>query len=307
MNMSNNNLWNTIPSSLNTHKDGSRSVWRRLGNLLTAVAILYILYILCTNFKTIINYEWDYLALSKAIVISLFIYLISLICQFWAWIRLIPPNHRIRRQDIEIYSKSIFMRSLPGGAWHWIGRTIMYAADEVIPRRVIIRSNIVEWGVQLLIGASLICLFLPQFNLAIRLVIFSGFLVFAITLSIRSLARTLRWNQKLGDGILLVTLYTIAWLLSILIFIVLLKGIHGTYLDFIPSIRAWTISGEISLLIIFMPTGLGIREISLSWLLQPLIPLSIGTLISLIIRIVYMTGDLLWGYIGWKLSLDQRN
>jgi uncharacterized membrane protein YbhN (UPF0104 family) len=56
------------------------------------------------------------------------------------------------------------------------------------------------------------------------------------------------------------------------------------------------------MLIVFLPSSLGVREASLILLLQPALPVSMALLIALLIRIVFIFADLVWGMIGVILS-----
>jgi uncharacterized membrane protein YbhN (UPF0104 family) len=64
----------------------------------------------------------------------------------------------------------------------------------------------------------------------------------------------------------------------------------------------WALGGGGSMILVFVPSGLGIRELSLIWLLQPYLPQTSAVTVALLTRFVYTVGDFLWGTLGWYVS-----
>ena len=57
-------------------------------------------------------------------------------------------------------------------------------------------------------------------------------------------------------------------------------------------------------MMVFIPAGLGIREITLTWLLKDYLPISSILLVSILIRLTYAIADVLWGSLGMALSIS---
>ena len=53
---------------------------------------------------------------------------------------------------------------------------------------------------------------------------------------------------------------------------------------------------------VVMPFTFGIQEATLVVLLQPYLDPLLALLVALMIRLIYIAGDALWGFIGWQLS-----
>jgi hypothetical protein len=76
-----------------------------------------------------------------------------------------------------------------------------------------------------------------------------------------------------------------------------------TQITFLRCFWAWAIAGGSSLLMVFIPAGLGVREITLTWLLAPYLPFSAILLVAIIIRLTYAAADMMWGTLGMLFSL----
>jgi hypothetical protein len=89
-----------------------------------------------------------------------------------------------------------------------------------------------------------------------------------------------------------------AWILNLFVNAVGTQTPFG----FLQALRIWTFAGSLSMLIIFLPSSLGIREVSLAWLLQPYQAVSLAILVALLIRVTFMFADVFWGSVGWAVS-----
>jgi hypothetical protein len=97
-------------------------------------------------------------------------------------------------------------------------------------------------------------------------------------------------------------LYTLAWFMGGVIVYLFVQNTGNQTLSIWHAIYIWTLTGAIGSLIVFIPAGLGIREITLTWLLQPYIPTATAILIAIILRLLFIIGDLVWGMAGWQVS-----
>jgi hypothetical protein len=273
--------------------------WRWAGYLLTLAAIAYLVYTLARGELQLRELDWE--NYGAALAGSLGFYLVSLLIQFHLWGRLLSAHRRIGWQDFEIYSRAVLMRSLPGGAWHWFGRITMYSGSTEVPTRVVVMGNFLEWALQILVGAAI---FLALINIPVAAILGPLALTgaaLALGAAWQPAARS--WPQRLAESGLWVCLYVVVWLagaaiLYLLIWAASLSGGVGIQ----DAIYIWTFSGSLSMLIIFLPSSLGIREISLVALLQPFIEPSTALVVALLIRVLFMFADFFWGIIGWMVS-----
>jgi len=106
-----------------------------------------------------------------------------------------------------------------------------------------------------------------------------------------------------GDKLLWFSVYVLGWITGGAILYFLAGSISEVSLTFLPACWGFVaLSGVISTLSFFLPSGLGIREVSLSLLLSSYIPLPVAIALSILFRIWILTWEtillfLLWGTI----------
>lgn len=273
--------------------------WRWIGYLLTLAAVVYLVYTLAKG--NIQLNQVDLRVYGWALLASLGFYLVSLVIQFFIWTRLISFHRRATWQDVEIYSRMVLMRSLPGGAWHWVGRISMYSGATEVPTRVVVLGNFLEWALLILVGAAIFVAFLPYPVLSVLGCLLLAGAAIALAVSWQPPERG--WLRRLAEAFLWVILDGFVWLAGAAILYSFTGALAGFgRLQPLQALYVWTFSGSLSMLIIFLPSSLGVREISLVALLQPTINPSIALLIALLIRIVFIFADIFWGLTGWLIS-----
>lgn len=276
-----------------------RTVSRWLTYILTGAGLIYVILIFVYSGQQLGAVAWgEYV---PATLLSLLIYLLSLLMQLFVWLRLLSSHHSVGWRDVEIYSRMILMRSLPGGIWHWVGRATMYSATTKVPVRVVVAANLLEWMMFVLAAMGLFLVTVQQQPLVSRTL---G--VFVISVGV---VLAFRWQPsdrssawRLAEGGLWVLLDAVAWLLGACIVYLFVQASGGSGVGIIDVTRAWTLTGVITLVAIIVPAGLGIREASLTWLLLPYMPGVLGLLVALLIRLLFILCDTIWGVLGWGVS-----
>ena len=127
-------------------------------------------------------------------------------------------------------------------------------------------------------------------------------LVLGIYLANTWFPRGIAASQKIVMGFCWMLAYAGSWFLGGMILYLLMIAVQGSGANIAESTAIWAIAGGVSMLMIILPSGLGIREVSLAFLLRPYAPLSIAILIALLIRLTFSLADVLWGAIGWLIS-----
>ena len=288
-------------------KQMSSKIWRWLSILLTIAMIVYLTYAFTRGKLRLDQFNWK--TYGWTILVVLWIYLFLLIIQFFIWSRIISFHRKADIQDVAIYSRTILMRSLPGGAWHWVGRISMYSDETQVPTRVVVVGNFLEWVLVILSGIGIFFMTLPSQALGFSMaaLVFGASIVLGMTW--RLAARN--WIARVAEGGLWVALDGLAWLLNGVIFFLIVQAVAGRgQLSGVEALRAWSFTGSLGVLVSMFPSSLGVREISLVWLLQAKLSSSIVLLIALMLRLIYMLGDVIWGVIGWLISsliLRNRN
>jgi hypothetical protein len=274
-------------------------LWRWLSVALTFAMLVYLIYAFTLGGLRLNQINWT--AYMGAILAVLGIYLLSLIAQFLVWARIIGFHRKVNWQDVDIYSRMILMRSLPGGAWQWIGRISMYSGGTNVPTRIVVIGNFLEWILFTLCGAAIFLITLP--NPGVRLALASLILGVILLLAIRWQPVTRGWVARFTEACLWVALYTLAWLLATAILYIMVQAVAGPgQLYPLEALKVWSFTGSLGMLVTMLPSSLGVRELSLVWFLHGQLTPSIALLIALMLRIIYTLADAIWGLIGWLIS-----
>lgn len=256
-------------------------------------SVFYITFVLYLGFDEIKKIPLN--TLFNGLIPSLLLFLISLIVQFIAWTIILHGKFIISRNDLTIFATSIILRRLPGGFWHWVGRSSLYKKSDNLSLKETTVSNFIEWSSLVLTGFA--SYFLIQKNLMSLVFIFLSLLIIVWWFN-------KNFQLKAGHiffSFLLIVLYLGSWLIGGLIFIVIGDIVVPYEISTSIYLETWFLSSSISMIFIFLPAGFGIREISISALLQHYIGLPTALVFALLIRIVFVLSEFLWGYLGYLM------
>ncbi len=279
----------------------TRRTWQIIGYLLSAMALLYAVGILVTGGQQI----RQAIALSKVMPVVpmvLAMHFVSYLFQFFIWMRLLSFRYMVGWHDVEVYSRLVLLRFLPGGILQWLVRIGIYHVSTGIPGRTVVVANFVEWSILLLVGIGIHVM--SDFGRSVWIQVSLGILPIVLALSI-----ALQWQPesrplrlRLVESGTWIVLYATAWFLGggIVMLLVHAFGIYTLGID--EAVRAWTITGGIGMIVGILPISLGIREIALAWLLRPDVPEAIGLLVAFLLRFLFTLADTMWGMLGWLLG-----
>ncbi|MFV2043817.1 MAG: hypothetical protein ACC700_11360 [Anaerolineales bacterium] len=288
-----------VLTKLGSWVSGGRTRWRWLGYLLTTSAMMYLAYVFIGSGRQLRDVDFsNYLIPALA---SLGVYFISLVAQFIVWARMISFHKKADWEDVGIYSKMILMRRLPGGPWHWVGRAAMYSSSTEVPARVSTMGSLVEWLLILLVGAAFFFAVLEGVPAFLRGLLVATAIGLAIAIGVIWQPGSRRWILRFAESGLWIVLYAVAWLAGLIIFLVIANA-TGAGLDWVAGLRVWTIAAGLAVITVVLPFTLGIQEATLAVLLQPYLDPLLGLVVALMIRLLYIAGDALWGFLGWQLS-----
>jgi hypothetical protein len=286
----------------------TRSRWRWLGYGLAGLAFVYLIALIIVSREQIQGIHWEVYRIP--ILAAMLIYPASFFVQYLVWSRIVSFYHRTGWQDMAIYFRVLLTRRLPGGIWHWVDRTTMYTGATDLPGRVVLRANFLEWALLLLIAGAIAAAGWP--GNAIWLKIISGaLLILALYLAFSWQPASRSKPTRFLEAFSWLTLFTIAWIAGGIIIYLFSRAtqigieVSSQYqqITLIHCIWAWAISGGSGLLMVFLPAGMGIREITLTWLLASYLPVSAILLVAILIRVTYALADMVWGSIGMFFSL----
>jgi hypothetical protein len=276
-----------------------RHVWRWLGYGLTAAALGYAALILALGWQQLGAVSLR--AYLPAVGLTLVLHLASFLIQLGIWLRLMAARHPVGWRDVHIYSRMVLVRSLPGGVWHWIGRAALYRATTEVPSRVIVVSNLVEWG--LLLAVALGVYLAAQAARGPAVVVAAALVLAAACLG------AARWQPaskpihvRLAESAAWVLGYLLAWVFGGVIVWLFAQAAGSPTLSLVAAVSIWSLTGGLGLLTNLVPIGFGVREVTLTLLLQGHVAPAVGLWISLLMRLVFTLADSAWALLGWGWS-----
>ncbi|HPT24435.1 MAG: hypothetical protein VB029_06635 [Anaerolineaceae bacterium] len=262
--------------------------------LLFLLSILYLLALLFLSRSEVANINWRTVWVSFLVCMGL--YYLSMLFQCLNWSLILHGHTRDLRENSEIYFKTLLMRRLPGGFWHWLGRSNLYGDLGTVNSTDLGRANLSEWLGLILTGLS--C-FVATINVYLGLAAF--FLSWLI------LAFGLGRQNKSAPGrpvlmLFILAIYIACWVLGALILNILLNGIIApANASLLLALKVWSLSGAVATLAFFMPNGALIREFTLSALLTPWFELPKVIMLALQIRIIFTISDILFALLSLQI------
>jgi uncharacterized membrane protein YbhN (UPF0104 family) len=302
-----------------TQAPGFRArLWTIASAILALVVILASGYYIARNISTGLGQ-----VLAAGLRINYWLILLSLAitmtCTFlgaWEWKLLLAGlGYDLgTRKGLKIHLMANIAKYVPGYAWQLIGKAYL-CEKATIPRKYTATSIALELFFIMSTGFLLVLLTLPGAHLVAMspaavlglygLALLGGGIIFlGLPLSAR------RWTLFLGAENLprvrweLLSLAGLAifltWLLLGSGFCVLAAAVYPFQVSRVPSLLlALASSSLVSLLIIFVPTGLGVRESAVTFLLSVWMPPPIAALIAILARLVLVVGEA----IGFVITL----
>jgi len=287
------------------------------------LSIGFLLVILARDAQSLasrINWS-DYLGIG---VVGVFLYLLSLLVQLAAWAGLMIRLGGVTGGwwHVQIFSYSHLLRRLPGVVWYIAGRTTLYRGQGVNANVPIVASGL-EW-LLLLVGSAIVLAtfgFSGTFDapivalLALAAIGISAIVLRRLILSastVRGDGRLKSWFSRMlsvdpprvRDLALWLALYVAAYVVGGWILLLLVQATKpAVEVDLIRMTQVWALVGGMgTLLSAIVPAGLGLRELSLTVVLSPYVDTSAAVLISIILRVLFMLSDLVWGGALWLVS-----
>jgi uncharacterized membrane protein YbhN (UPF0104 family) len=213
------------------------------------------------------------------------------------------------RRDARVYAYSLVARRLPGALWHVLGRAAFYG-EVGLGKRVGVLGSAIEAGLLVVTGVAV---FLAAFAdvqpyglvAAVALVVATPALFRpAMRILLRGSAEWLPPTRRLY---LWLFADVAAWLLGS-------SGVYYMYDALYPlgdgawlrMVAATTASIVASAAVVFLPAGLGLRELGMTGLLAGLIPTGVAAALAVAFRVSIMSIEILWA-LGLILLVRPRD
>lgn len=282
--------------------------------LLSAVVIAGVL---LGNRDTILNYDWQIRPIWLLFILGFF--LIDLLVATWAWHLLVArlAGYRNFRRSAKICWWANLARRIPTPVWYIAGRALMYEQVGVSKLTVSLLSTL-ELIFFFLSGLATTLLTLPFWAIPAEMqsALSSYWLLFpllplsALFVHPRLLERI--WRRLRPDAALQplawrdtlpwLGYYVLTWVLGACVLFSVMNLLTPVPLAAMPAVVGiWSLAGSISLAGALTISVIGVREISLTLLLTLLLPAPIALIVAILIRIVWLLGEMLSALLSLRL------
>ncbi len=286
-------------------------VWRRVAwqwvasIIVLALSLCLLAYKAYDSWEALIAYEWQirYLYLIPSFLLFLF----QLVIIVWGWQAIMNSLAQPLsfRKHVKIYSYTNLTRRIPAGIFLAIaGRAYAYRQD--VPARVPTLGSFLEFLLTVVTGLPIAALagiglgfYLPEIGIALAVAAFVVELTAvhpAVLGKLFQLVRhqTLQSELTYRDTLLWTLIYTLIWLLSGTgLFAIACLFVDMSMAQLPTTIGVWVLASLISYLTFFSPSSLGVKELSLTFLLGIILPDPLPLLIALAIRGIWTVYDVL--------------
>jgi len=284
------------------------------GAVIVLLSLAFLGYLIYDNWATLTAYHWqlDYLQLALTLLFHLGAYIVAI----WAWHLIIKrlAGAGDLRQNARIYCYSAVARRLPGIAWDIATRVVMYDYAGVSKAAVGLASLL---EVVLIILAGIVSyLALAPFTLSYMSRLGSWVLVGALALGVvlihpRMVTYAVRKVKKdalpislrYRDTLQWLLMYLLTWIVSALLLYATIRSIYdlpATYL--LQVVADWTLAGVLTSFITFVPTGLGLKEVTLTLLMSRYMPQYIAVVAAILVRLLTIGYSILWALCSTRLQ-----
>ena len=264
--------------------------------LLAGVWMVILGGMLWAYWPTLVAFRWQ--VRWGPLAIGALLYPFDLLLAAFAWACILEGLGERRlsfREHWRIYAGTLAAGRIPGAPWHIAGRAALYDQQQVSKRVVGVASGLEI--ILMIISGLLTGIFItPVLIKQVTPWIWGG----AIFLGLGALHPSMiRWLLKLlkceappprpyWERFIWLALYGLVWMGGGAILYCLINTLYPLSISALPYvIGIWGFSGAISVMAFFSPSGLGIREITLTTLLTFLLPVGLSLVVAVIARIFF--------------------
>jgi uncharacterized membrane protein YbhN (UPF0104 family) len=257
--------------------------------------------------EALAEFDWQFNWGAAAIAFAFYSLDLFLVALIWAWVMDALGAKIGLMKHIRYYCMSLVARRLPGTIWYVVGRVYLYRQEGVASRLTSVAS-----GVELVItnmSAILVVLIfalpaIAQYRLG-YLGLAGAFLLGAILIHPKVLDWLLRRFKvevtKSFSSLKILqwlSTYMVAWIVGGLILYMIGNVVTTIALNHLPYvIGVWSLVGFVSSATFFLPSNLGITEVSISLLLSSIMPSPMAVLVAIAARILILIYEIAWAVV----------
>jgi len=286
--------------------------WKPLAaGAFTVVLFGYMIGTLMVNRRTLSDFNWH--ITPAYLLASSIAYPLSLLLGASAWHGIVwSMDQQVPyRKGVKFFLQSNVAKRLPGFVWYALGRLYLYECEGV--GKATISVSLILELISIIGGASVAyastawasapafatteqwwALF-PLAGLAVMIAWPEGLYAGVNWFLTRTGRRTIDRKPGRADLVQWSLLQAGAWLVGGLFVYLLSAGLNSD-LDWshaVGVINSWTGSGLVALMSLIIPLGLGLKEVTLAYMLSSFVPWPMAVVISLLARLLSTIGDCL--------------
>ena len=285
------------------------------GLLLTAACLAFVGYVVYRERDVLITHLLRANARQLLAVVAWYVADLAIFIGGWASIMAGLGGRLSLARHARIFCLANAAKRLPGTLWYIGGRAALYGRAG-IPSRTVVVASAVEGALIWLAGLA-ICVPFLMVALPDRRWVWlgAGGLVLAGLLNPRTLRWVLQRATRDGGGTVIslpqvygwLLLYMAGWAVGGILLFAILTIFQVPTLDHLPTvIGTWTVAGTASMLTIFLPSGFGITEVTITALLGRLVPAGVAVLAALSARLLITLLDVIVGSLAYLAEMAQR-
>lgn len=269
-------------------------------------------YSLYKNWTALAAFQWKINYLQVALSFIFYTFDLTLAVLDWSLIVSKLAGFSDFRKNLKIYCYSNIARRLPGTVWFIISRAYLYE-QQGIAKSVISIGSLLEMVLIILSGILTYFLSLPFLSpiSARNPLPLIAALLLALLLTHPAILRAIlkRFVQakapsdlRYQDTLVWLGIYIVVWIVGGLVLYSAVNVFYPLPLTQLPGvIGAWTLSGAVASLLVLSPSGLGVRELTLSLLLSHYIPTPLAIVVALGMRVGLTVYEAFWAVVALKL------
>lgn len=305
---------------------GSRRArgWLRAGLVLVMLTLTVgvLGYLVYSQRQALLQYDWQFRP--GPIILSFGLFSLTLLAAslVWGWIMNNLGSPISYWTHVRLYFITHVSRRIPGSLWYVAGRAYLYR-QEGIDVRLTSLASAVEYALILVSGLLSCLLFSFSLLLAqgVSPYLLAGFLVVGLAglhpRILRQIFRLFRVDiGRLPFKAVLgwLVAYIGIWILGGMSLFAVATAIYTLPLGSMGLVvSSWMLSGLLSSLFMFMPSNMGVTEVSLSLLLSQVIPPGLAVVVAIAARICFTGYEFIWAMLWlifpkvFKRALTQKD
>ncbi|MFH1086785.1 MAG: lysylphosphatidylglycerol synthase domain-containing protein [Chloroflexota bacterium] len=288
--------------------------------LMIGASLLVLSYGVVRNWQQLLAFQWQLTFWPLPVAMLLYPVELALTVGVWRCIIGRMGGQSRWRQDLRIYCTANIARRLPTVVWFVAGRLYLYQ-ELGVSKSISSLATVVEGVLVLFSGLLTLVMLAPLSGGMGALTPYTWLLALmalacmVVVLRPAFLKRAVDWLAlRFGHGrtianevdyrhmLLWTACYVVVWAVGGLIVYLLVRMVHPLPWGRLPAvIAAWVGGGVVSHVALFLPGGLGLKELTMAALLSALVPMPIAIVIAVLTRIWFSLNELLWFVLTTRL------